>query len=184
MAVSLLPKIFFAFTVLKCDWGWAKMIRTVVFCLLNYLFSIYSVSTSNTLRPCPNSGTWIPVLSLTSCWTGTGLQDKGSTKPCCLGLGSGPGVHRACLEPSLQRPLRLLLTWPLRVPCTWLASQLGLQVAATSPQCCSPSLCCSTVPRLWGHSLHLGHPRLSTQPPPHSCCLTASILSNYIPTLK
>lgn len=140
MAVSLLPKIFFAFTVLKCDWGWEKVIRTVVFCLLNYLFSIYSVSTSNTLRPCPNSGTWIPVLSLTSCWTGTGLHDKGSTKPCCLGLGSRPGVHRACLEPSLQRRLRLLLTcrctfpapaWHLSWGCRWLLPALS----AAHPAC-------------------------------------------------
>lgn len=65
---------------------------------------------------------------------------QGLYKPCCLGLGSGPGVHRACLEPSLQRRLRLLLTcrctfpapaWHLSWGCRWLLPALS----AAHPAC-------------------------------------------------
>lgn len=123
--------------------------------LLNKLaISIYSVSISNTLRPCLSPGT--PVPSLISCWTGLGLQDKGSTSPAAWDWAPGLGVHGASLEP-IQHRQQLLLAWALRLPepgwqlscgCRWLYQ----------PQCCSPSLCCSTLPCHWGLSLRFGAP--------------------------
>lgn len=129
------------------------MSSKVGFCLLNnFLFSIDSVRTSNTLRPCLNSTACIPVPSPAFC---------------CLGLGSRPTVHGAWPQPSLRPPLRLLLTWPLHIPWTWFATCLGLmdgcyQLSALLTQLVR----CSTAPCHWGHSLHFGCLWLPTRPPP------------------
>lgn len=132
MAASLISKIFFAFTVLKYDWGWTKVIRTVVFCLINYPFPCIQPA-PGIHRPCLNSGTCVPVPSLISCWTG---------------LGCRPGAHRASLEPGLQHPQLLLLTWPLQVPWTALAAQPGLQWLLPAPSAahpaCAAALCFAT----------------------------------------
>lgn len=62
-----------------------------------------------------------------------------------LALGSRPGVHGAYLQPSLLPALRLLLTRPLHVSWSWFATHLGLWMVATSPRCCSPSLCAAAL---------------------------------------
>lgn len=172
MAASLLSKIFFAFTVLKHEWSWAKVSSKVGFCLLNnFLFSSDSVRTLNTLRPHPSSGTCM--------YTCAQL---------CLpqpGLGSRPGAHGAYLQRSLLPALRLLLTWPLHVSWTWFAIHLGLWMVATSPQCCSPSLCGAAL-RLVSEGTACALVPLGSQlgPPSCSCSLTVSILRNYTQILK
>lgn len=102
-----------------------------------------------------------------------------------LALGSRPGVHGACLQPSLQPALRLLLTWHLHVPWTWFATHLGLWMVAASPRCCSPSLCAAAL-RLVSKGTACTLVTLGSQlgPPSRSCSLTVSILRNYTQILK
>lgn len=76
MAAPLLPKIFFAFTVLKCDWGWAKWSEQLN-CLFPFIQSTPQIHSGLawTLALVPS----VLVPSLTSCWTGLG--PKASTGP-------------------------------------------------------------------------------------------------------
>lgn len=138
MAASLLP---FTFTVLEHEWGWAKVSSKVVFCLLNYfLVSVNSVRTLSTL----SSSTCTLVPSPAS-W--------------CLGLGSKPWVHRVSLQPSLQTPLWLLLTWALHGSWNWSTIHWGLWMVLPAFGTAHSALvlqhCTSQVraqPSLWSHS--------------------------------
>lgn len=102
-----------------------------------------------------------------------------------LALGSRPGAHGAYLQRSLLRALRLLQTWPLHVSWTWFAIRLGLWMVATSPRCCSPSLCGAAL-RLVSEGTACALVPLGSQlgPPSCSCSLTVSILRNNTQILK